>query len=160
MPQFYLATDKDGYRHLLTVATEATKMDPNMKPLEIGSDKSSIQTAIQELLREADTLKHIINGQHKADEAEDAPTEPTGLHLNPAPYRKQDVYDPAPVLPDTMAPAYTRSLIDAMFSPRDQQTRELCSIISKLDGIAFAHVAFEVAAKIAGPFVKKESTNG
>lgn len=57
MPQFYLATDQEGYRHLLTVATEASKLDPNMKPLEIGSDKTSIQKAVQELLTQADTAR-------------------------------------------------------------------------------------------------------
>lgn len=57
MPQFYLATDSNGYRHLLTVGTEATKMDPDAKSIEIGSDKTSIQTAMQELLTEADNAR-------------------------------------------------------------------------------------------------------
>jgi hypothetical protein len=90
MPQFYLATDQDGMRHLLTVATEASKMDPNMVSLEIGSDKTSIQNALQELLTEADKAKKAASLAEIPEETEEF-------------FEKAELKQPAPISTESYA---------------------------------------------------------
>lgn len=54
---FYLATDQEGYRHLLTRKDEAAKLDPDYKSLDIEPNKEAMQIALQELLTEADEAR-------------------------------------------------------------------------------------------------------
>jgi hypothetical protein len=60
---------------------------------------------------------------------------------------REDAPAPAGELPEHF-PAYTQSLVDAMFNPRPPHLREICCKVAKLDSGDLAHVAFEVAAQM------------
>lgn len=74
--KFYLARDAEGFRRLLTVQTEAKAMDKSFAELEIGTDKPSLQAALQELLTEADMANR---GSADAEPGEALDTELAGI---------------------------------------------------------------------------------
>jgi hypothetical protein len=45
---FYIATDTDGKKHVLTVKTEAEAIDKNFVEIDQPNDKKALQTLIQE----------------------------------------------------------------------------------------------------------------
>lgn len=82
---FYIATDIDGKKHALTVATEAAKIDKDYVEIDQPNDKASIKSLLQESFDHIHELEKQINSlQHDSQIAEvTIPSDPVVNLLDP-----------------------------------------------------------------------------
>jgi hypothetical protein len=85
---FYIATDQDGKKHVLTVATEAKAIDKDFLEIDQPNDKAALKHLLQESFDAVYRLQGIINSLKHDAAINDTPApsaEPTPVAALPEP---------------------------------------------------------------------------
>jgi hypothetical protein len=156
---FYIATDQDGKKHVLTVEAEARKIDKNFVEVDQPNDKTSLKAMIQE------SYDHIFQLEQKISSLLDqqistlsGPSPSADILQETRPLAPQGVARDG--LPD-VRPAWTAQQINLMFTRRSEHVQDICHAISRLSGPDLGYVAFQVAAQMVQPItVIEEKSDG
>ena len=88
---FYIATDIDGKKHALTVATEAAKIDKDFVELDQPNDKAALKLLIQDSFDHIFDLEKQIHSLQHDQSIQPVPgpsADPAPAAPQPAPHRQ------------------------------------------------------------------------
>jgi hypothetical protein len=131
-------------------ACKARDLKPSdFEQIDIDTDKAGLMATLNELYAAASDaepaggtgLAEVFPPERSSPVIADRPLAPRGIDADGHPRRRTH---------------WTRSQVDAMFTRRSEHVQDICHAISKLSGADLGYVAFEVASKIAEPFMPSE----